>query len=911
MFSRDRTNNMHCCMAYVTKSFLLTMVSLVVALIFPLFPVTAEESVKHTCRLTQSTAAYELWTTTPADKVFKDDAVPPAPGSGVTVYAARNEFEPFQLVVRPASSGTVTVSVGDFGAGITTEIYRVKYVNITQVSDHLGRTGDYPDPLWPVSNGASEAVTGGENTAFWISVHVPESTPAGDYTMEVVVAGIAVPVKLHVFNFAVPKELHVKSQMNFSHNTILEYYGVPCCGGEYWQYVDGIKQFFMDHRLTPKSVLWSGGVTGRGAAPYIDYDCNGNLADNDGIWGFEAPAGRYLGGSGTLEGTFPGEFNGGTGFPSFMAATFQNNDSSLDQRPHTFCGETLGEGDWYTADNPDTPYNRKWFEYITGLSNYLEGAGYLSRAYYYMANEPQDQSDYDAVAWYARTLKNAAPNLQLMVSEEPRPEIFDHPEYGGGGLIDIWLPVLNNYDPSVSFERAENHGEETWIYWLHGTRPPFFNPITLDHPGIEGKLTGWFLWKYRLRGIAYYSLNNWSKNPWTNPMESGHNGDLFMLYPPSETGTPIAYGANNHLLVPSIRFELMRDSLEDYEYLLLLNGGAGPVENVTNPSDAVCEKIIKGTASYTGDSGYLYNLRRLMGLKIGGEIESIPDIEPPVAHPRSLGSPKSYHINFQDPEGEPKTTRTEDTFGSGYIHRYVSLGEDDYLQVGVSQYDTAAGFGWLDDTAHFKTGRDPWGSETDERRITYAYDDWAHHPGGFEFDLPEGGYEVEVSVGTPRKVRKRNRVVIEGTVFVDDEPSEMYIVRKKQVTVRDHKLTVEVGIWGEYTMLNYLIIEPRPNVLFDPAANLLVVEYLRFGEKAYRLTMKFDGVNSFEITDALEIEPKADSGGENPVLFDGSLLQIPELFIGEEREKSYRLELVVSSGEKPVTLFVEKAVLNP
>lgn len=84
------------------------------------------------------------------------------------------------------------------------------------------------------------------------------------------------------------------------------------------------------------------------------------------------------------------------------------------------------------------------------------------------------------------------PNLQLMVSEEPRSEIYSHATYTGA-KVDIWLPVLNNYDPDISWERETNNSEETWIYFLHGTTPPYFNPITLDHQGIESKLTGWFL----------------------------------------------------------------------------------------------------------------------------------------------------------------------------------------------------------------------------------------------------------------------------------------------------------------------------------------------------------------------------------------------------------------------------------
>ncbi len=763
----------------------------------------------YTYQLTQSTAQYQLWTTPPSERVFLDDAVPTETDANIKVYAAGNEFEPFQIVVNPNASGTLSITMGDFGHGIESRLYQVKYVPITQPSDSLGRTGPYPDPLWPLENGDMVSVTANENTAFWVDLHIPANTPSGDYLANVEIAGITIPVSLHLFNFSLPETPTVKSQMNLSHNTILTHYGVSCCGSAYWDYVDKIKQYFIDHRLTPKSVLWSGGITSSGAGPYIDYDCtSGVFTDNDGIWGFEKPAERYLQGTGLMDGKFIEAFNSGNGFPSFMAATFQNNDASADQRPTTFCGHTRTSADWYTANNPASAYNQAWFAYMNDLQGYLDAQGYLDRAYYYFANEPQDQADYDAVAWYAHQLKQSgvAPNLKLMVSEEPKPEIYNHPTWTDA-KIDIWLPVLNNYDPVESHARETGYGEETWIYWLHGTRPPFFNPITLDHPGIEGKLTGWFLWKYRVRGIAYYSMNNWSKNPWTDPLNDNHNGDLFMLYPPSKTNTPISYGSNNHRFVPSIRFELMRDGLEDFEYLYIMNTNSRPQVGGITDVDTQVDKIIKGVASYTRNSEFIYTLRRLIGLYVGGEISSIPDIAPPVEHPRSEGAPENYYINFQDPYGTPATTYTEETYGNGYTYRYVTYADHDYLQVGTEEYDQTAGFGWLDDTDHFLTGRDPWGDETDERKITYVYDDYAHHPSVFEFDLPSGTYDVEVSVGTPRRVRSHNRVVIEGVSFIDDEPSDMYIVRSRQVTVNDSKLTVDVGIWDEYTMLDYLNIE--------------------------------------------------------------------------------------------------------
>ncbi|MBL8096006.1 MAG: DUF4091 domain-containing protein [Anaerolineales bacterium] len=747
-----------------------------------------------TYRLTQSTASLHVWTTPPSERVFKDAPVPTATDSEVRVYAARNEFEPFQVVVKPTTSQNVTVSIDAIGAGITAEVYQVQYVTITQVSDSLGRLGPYPDPLWPLANGATVALTAGENTAFWFSVSVPTGAPAGDYITQVHIGAVSIPVRLHVFNFTIPAQLHVASQMNFSYQSILSKYGVTGTGAAYWSYVDAIKQYFIDHRLTPTSVLWPGGLTGGGtfASPFIDYDCGAHtLSDPYGIWGFEDLADRYLAGSGLLGGQFTTAFNGGTGFSTFTASSFSSNDSSIDQRPATFCGQTRSAGDWLA--NPTSAYNQAWFAYLTAQQSYLSSQGYLAEAINYFANEPQDQADYNAVAWYSRYAHQAAPNLKLMVSEGARPEIYANPSYPNAH-IDIWLPVLNEYDPVAAHDRLVNHGEETWIYFLYGTRSPYFNPITLDHPGIESKFTGWFLWKYRARGIAYYSLNDWSQNPWTSPLTSGHNGDTFMLYPPSQNNSAIAYGSNGHRMVPSIRFELMRDSLEDYEYLYLLAGGQ-PQPGQTNSADAQVNKIITGLASYTRNSGFMYDLRRLIGLKLGGEIATIPDITPPPTHPRAEGLPGNYYINFQDPAGQP----TADP---------LVVNGKTYFKIGAADYNGSAGYGWYSSpSANWMTTWLASGPNVLQRSILYS--DWGR-PATFEFDLPNGTYNVTVSVGWQGRTYAHQKIEIEGVSFVNDEattPAVPYLVRTHPVTVSDNKVTLAMGIFDEYTMLNYLTIE--------------------------------------------------------------------------------------------------------
>jgi hypothetical protein len=534
-----------------------------------------------------------------------------------------------------------------------------------------------------------------------------------------------------------------------------------------------------------------------------------------------------------MNGTFTQLFNGGVGFPSFQVATFHDNDSSADQRTPTFCGLTRSAADWYTGNNPNSAYNQKWWQYITTVRNYLQSRGFLSRAYYYFANEPQDQVDYDAVAWYTRWLKNAAPDLKLMVSENPRPEIYGSPNYVADRQVDIWVPVLNEYVPAISHDREKNHGEVSWIYFLYGTRPPYFNPITLDHPGIESKFTGWFLWKYRVKGIAYYQLDDWSQNPWTADPKAGtaQNGDTFMLYPPSPAGDgSIAYGANNHRMVPSIRYELMRDSLEEYEYLYLLNGGTQPQVDVTNPSDTQADKIITSTTSYTRDGEFMYNLRRLIGEKLGGEITTIPDIHPPASHPRSQGAPGNYYINFQNPLGSPATTSTQTDSVTGAVYRFYSFNGRNYFQIGTNNYDKAAGYGWYAPpevnwlTAWLESAPNPL-----QRSIVYS--DWGRRA-TFEFDLPNGKYNVTASVGWQGGNYAHNFIEIEGVNFVNDEPTTptaSYIVRTKAVTVSDGKLTMVMGapVNDEYTMMNYLDIVaavPQPGTGVTPVRNLRILK---------------------------------------------------------------------------------------
>src|SRR5262249_13510718 len=123
-----------------------------------------------------------LWTTTTMDKVLREAAPPTTKGAEIQLYAAKNEFEPFQVVIHADADDTATLKLGSFtgpGTIAAGEIRRVGYVNIPSPSDASSiMSGQIPDPLTLTSFGAMESVPGGQNQPFWITVSVPKDAAA-------------------------------------------------------------------------------------------------------------------------------------------------------------------------------------------------------------------------------------------------------------------------------------------------------------------------------------------------------------------------------------------------------------------------------------------------------------------------------------------------------------------------------------------------------------------------------------------------------------------------------------------------------------------------------------------------------------------------------------------------------------
>jgi hypothetical protein len=172
------------------------------------------------------------------------------------------------------------------------------------------------------------------------------------------------------------------------------------------------------------------------------------------------------------------------------------------------------------------------------------------------------------------------------------------------------MPTITTYEPAKSHDRQQNHGESVWWYFLYGDRPPLPNPTVMDRPGIEARITPWLAWLERVEGLVYYSITDWDPSPWTQTWRNDScNGDAVMLYPPKDDAIAFdACSAQSNRLAPSIRWELMREGMEDYEYLWVLNNG-DPQIGLDNIADQAAGMFIESRTRFSRVPTDLYAAR--------------------------------------------------------------------------------------------------------------------------------------------------------------------------------------------------------------------------------------------------------------------------------------------------------------
>jgi len=251
----------------------------------------------------------------------------------------------------------------------------------------------------------------------------------------------------------------------------------------------------------------------------------------------------------------------------------------------------MGGGTFHSRLEPDllgfgedTPHYKILFNsYCTQIQEHLRQKGWLDEAFVYWFDEPAPR-DYEFVMNGFHKLKEAAPDITRMLTEQVEPELIGGP--------NIWCAVSNQYKHEPAEERRK-HGEKFWWYVCTGPKAPYCT-LFIDHPGTELRVWLWQTWQRKIEGILVWQSNYWTsptafpdpefpQNPYEDPMgwRTGYstpkgekrpwgNGDGRFIYPPEVAADAHPSGPVLDGPVDSIRWEMLRDGIEDYEYLVIL-----------------------------------------------------------------------------------------------------------------------------------------------------------------------------------------------------------------------------------------------------------------------------------------------------------------------------------------------------
>ncbi|MCX6904745.1 MAG: DUF4091 domain-containing protein [Verrucomicrobia bacterium] len=524
-----------------------------------------------------ASAQLQVWTATETRHVLRSE--PPGNQREVRLAAARNESRSFQILVRAeAPRPGLSVKAGELrgpggqGSGaIRWRFYRQHQLHLeTGTYRNTSFKPDwYPDPLIPfehplagekLKDARLKAVPfdlpAGETHGFWVDLHVSSNAVAGEYrgTCQVTAEQgqpVEIPVLLTVWDFALPLVPALETEFGSPAARLRAYYRQRAKAGQEagtpnWAPVEAqCAQLLSEHRLNAVP-------PGEMLRP---------VAQPDGSFRIPAEQIRAL-----------GQF----------VERYQVNALPI-PHPASAVKDPELERDrlraWLAAFDPVAKeLNRPHLVFFT-----------------YLKDEPNTLEDYRYVQKWGRAVREAKSVVKVLVVEQP----WTAPGMGGAdsawgdlyGAVDICCPLFSLHRQESAAAR-QALGETVWTYTAlcQGQPTPWWH---IDYPLLNYRVPAWIAWRCHIRGLLYWGgLSYWEKveDPWqqapyyagSGAFQQGQKGIIFngegtLVYPARAVG----YDG----IVPTIRLKTLRDAIEDYDYLALLEhlGQTAAAEAIVKP----------------------------------------------------------------------------------------------------------------------------------------------------------------------------------------------------------------------------------------------------------------------------------------------------------------------------------------
>uniref|UniRef100_UPI003F499C7C glycoside hydrolase domain-containing protein n=1 Tax=Nonomuraea bangladeshensis TaxID=404385 RepID=UPI003F499C7C len=541
-----------------------------------------------------------VWTESAYTSVFPDSRPSADADTTLRLDTARNEFEGGQIVLRRPDTYTINkVRFTDLlsgqdrldAANLTYNF--VEYVHLNANTIFGGNQwispvtrkapGAFPDRL--LNDASLQVKEANATRPIWVRAYIPKSTPGGLYkgvaTVETTAGEMSVPIEINVRPVTLPDARDSAftnvlwtlffgdlSHEEYEVETIKKFYGIDRYSADWWTLMDNVAKVMKEHRTNNLTLPMINFL--RDGGTYLD--ASGRYHFN---WSrFDQVVEFFLarGGIKRLEGFWT---NGGPGYWSKWDVQII---------------DAAGKRAWVDWDSPEAA---RWIDqYIPALKAHLAEKGWTDRWWMHVGDEPQ--GDHGQAAWngIATKVRSHWPGVRLGDAAFHEPWASRLAE-----KADILIPNELNYniDPTTyDAERAK--GKELWLYNCNIPVGNYLNRF-LDQPHWNQRLTMWWAFSRKATGYLHWAYNNWQ---YTMDQQE-QKGDGILVWPDPTRKT----------IESSIRYESLRDGIEDWEVL-----------NLAKAND-LATALIQDADTYTPDTAYMQRVRRIaLDLAAG---KSLPD----------------------------------------------------------------------------------------------------------------------------------------------------------------------------------------------------------------------------------------------------------------------------------------------
>jgi len=501
------------------------------------------EAPPNTARRLADVSGGVVWADDVNQKILPDEPPPAGPAdSAIPIAAAGGEYECFQVAITPTQQWkrvswdwSAFAGPGELPKEAMT-CRLIECIPITRPRGPHGLTGPQPDAL---TNRLPADLSANVTQGFWFAVKVPAQQPAGECRTDLrLLSGetevARFPLTLKVRGFSIPRRPTLGTYSSFRYYLVL-----PRESGEPGEVIKRYYRSFFEHRTScppaaPTNVRVPGEQVEVDLAEYLTH--LRHLVTDYGLSRVDVPS-LWIDHRGTHRMPADAAWQG---IPIFAEANL-------------------------TTLNP--AFERPFRAYFGQVCETLRREGLFLRPTVRFFDEPilDDPATRNGLRTLSKLILDICPEVTVSIAaSDPHPDLTD--------VIRLWVihtDAWYRFLPHI--EAAGKAGCEVHVY-NNGVNFP-------EHRRLRVRLWPWLLWKYRVDGTySWWGTVCWRgdlENPWT---AGGGEFSGVLLYPPR---SPEEHGP-----IESVRWELYREGLEDYEYLALADRLATGLEAAGKPEAA-------------------------------------------------------------------------------------------------------------------------------------------------------------------------------------------------------------------------------------------------------------------------------------------------------------------------------------